>query len=369
MNIISRNDNTIFGIWWWTIDRYALFGFLLLAFFGIVTTVTSSATFDFGSHTNSTFMMIKQTSIVIVSIILMITISFLSRENIRRLGVMLFILSLILVALTHVIGNETKGATRWLSFMGVSFQPTEILKPGFAVFIAWMFQASILKEGIPGYRIALAAYFVTIALVITQPDLGQSVVITMILAAAIFLSGIPIITVLGIAIFGLLGLISSYFLLDHVRQRIDGFMYANPEEITQTYSALRAFTSGGFFGKGPGQGVYKNMIPDGQTDFIFAVIGEEYGLIGCMVLVTLIVTLILRKVYTIFKLQNLFAQMAATGLLVQFSIQILINMATSLNLIPPKGMTFPFISFGGSSTLATGIAIGMLLALTRLERK
>ena len=366
VGFIPKNDQSIFGTWLWSVDRVVLFGFFLLAMAGIWLASTVSTTLDFPNNVDPIRMVSKQIVFLSAAMVIMLGLSFLSVAKIRMLGLGLFALAFILVVMTHLVGIEHKGAARWLSLAGFSFQPTELLKPGFAILVAWLLQ--IIHQGADKkkvYMILASIYALTLLIVITQPDLGQSIILTSMLAVALFLAGLSMSWIAGLGLLGIGGIGAAYFLLDHVKLRIDQFFMPPGKDMTQVDSALQAFVSGGFVGLGPGEGHYKNSIADGYTDFIFAVIGEEYGIIGCMILTLFIMALILRITWRMMKIKDLFSRLAVAAIVTQFSLQVLVNMASALDLIPPKGMTLPFVSFGGSSVISMGIGIGILLALLR----
>lgn len=314
-------------------------------------------------------MLIKQVTMLIGAITIMIILSFLSKDQIRRFGILLFGLAFTMVVLTHLIGVEVKGAQRWLGLFGLTFQPTEILKPSFAIIIAWVISSRFKEKELPSFTIAFIIYGLVAITVVTQPDFGQTFILTSIFVVILFLGGWGLKSMILFALLGFFAVFRAYHNVSYFKNRIDGFLFVDHSSVvTQSYTAQRAFASGGLFGTGPGEGAYKNSIPDGHNDYIFAVIGEEFGLVACTILMIALAGLIFRAFYKTLKLNDIFAQLASMGLITQFCLQSVINMATALSIIPPKGMTFPFLSFGGSSVLATGVTLGMILALTRKEQ-
>ena len=296
-----------------------------------------------------------------VAIAMILAVSALTPTQVRRMAIIAFLGCIVLLAATLLFGTEIKGARRWLSIAGFSLQATEFVKPKFAVVAAWLFSEAAHDPQFPGRLICTGLFATVLALVIAQPDLGQAVVITSVWVAQFFLAGLP----MGLVGLGVSGLIGSYFTLSHVASRIDRFIDPKSGDTYQIERSIEAFSSGGLFGRGPGEGQVKQVLPDAHADFVFAVAGEELGLFVALFIVTLFAFIVLRGMSRAMSEQNLFILLAVAGLLVQFGIQALINMGSSLQLIPTKGMTLPFISYGGSSLLGVALGLGMTLALTR----
>lgn len=362
----SRADRSIVGRWWWTVDRTSLVALLVLAGIGAMLILAASPAVATRIGISDSFHFVKRQLIVLpAALLVMIAISLLSPRNIRRLAVIGFIGGLGMLALTLVAGQEIKGARRWISLAGQSIQPSEFVKPCFAVVAAWMFAEQRKGRGVPGFLICSGLYLIVVALLLKQPDLGMTVVITAIWLIQFFLAGLPMIFVLIGGVGAVTGLIGAYFLLPHVASRIDRFLDPAAGDRYQVDKAMDAFANGGAFGRGPGEGVAKAFIPDVHADFIFAVAGEEYGLITCLIIVALFALIVLRGFAKLLQESNLFVLLAGTGLLVQFGLQAFINMASTLHMIPTKGMTLPLISYGLSSLFAITLGMGMLLGLTR----
>jgi len=264
-----------------------------------------------------------------------------------------------------VDGTKIKGAIRWVTFASFSIQPSEFVKPSFAIIGAWMFSAWRLKEDFPGYMVAVGLYLTVVALLLMQPDVGMAILVSVVWGAQFFLAGLPMLLVLAIGIVFICGGFLAYFNFEHVQSRIDRFFDPASIEAYQVMRSLEAFRNGGVFGRGPGEGHVKEVLPDAHADFIFAVAGEEFGLMMTLLIVGLFLFVVLRGFGRAFKETDLFVQLAVAGLLVQFGLQAIINMASTLNLMPTKGMTLPFVSYGGSSMMALAIGLGMVLALTR----
>jgi cell division protein FtsW len=267
--------------------------------------------------------------------------------------------------MTLVTGTEIKGATRWISLGGFSLQPSEFLKPTFAVVTAWMLAAQHGPRRWPGNAVAVLLFAVVVGLLLKQPDLGMTFVVTATWFAQFFLAGLSLFRVAALGIAGAGGLVGAYFVFPHVAARVDGFLDRSSGDTYQIDRSLEAFQNGGLFGRGPGEGTVKLQLPDAHSDFVFAVAGEEFGMIACLLITALFAFVVLRSIARLMQENSQFVQLAGTGVLVGFGLQALINMASSLHLMPTKGMTLPFISYGGSSVLALAMAMGMLLALSR----
>ena len=295
----------------------------------------------------------------------MFSISLLPVKWVRRLASIMFLGVIFLLIITPFIGSEIKGAVRWIHLAGITIQPSEFLKPAFAVVVAWMFAEGRLNPNFPGYIVSSLMLALCIFLLMIQPDFGQTVVVTSIWSVQIFLAGLPIILVfcLGLGAVGLA--VSAYLILPHVQSRVDRFLDPASGDNYQIERSMEAFMNGGIMGRGPGEGWVKNSIPDAHSDFIFAVAGEEFGLLFCVLVVGVFAFIIMRGLSRLMGERNLFVVLAVTGILVQFGLQAVINMASTLQLVPPKGMTLPFVSYGGSATIGIAIGMGFVLALTR----
>jgi cell division protein FtsW len=269
------------------------------------------------------------------------------------------------VILTYFVGDATKGAARWIKFAGFSLQPSEFIKPTFIIVTAWLLDASKKIEDFPGKTLSLGLYAVTASAVLGQPDLGMTVVITSIWCMQIFLAGIPLWIVGSMAVFGVVLISGSYLFLAHVRDRIDRFLATENEIGSQIQQSMDAFANGNLLARGPGDGFVKMTLPDVHTDFIFSLAGEEYGVWLPSIIVIVFATIVVRSMRNSSKDNNLFVMYATTGLAGSIGLQAIVNMCSTLQIIPAKGMTLPFISYGGSSMLASCLAMGMLLAVTR----
>jgi cell division protein FtsW len=365
MTSFARTDTSLLGRWWWTVDRWSLAALIVLMGFGTVLVLAASPAAAERIGLPGFRLAQRQLALLPLALVTLIGVSLLSPRWIRRLAVIGFAASLALCVLTLVVGVEIKGATRWISLAGLSLQPSEFLKPCFVVLSAWLFAAEKGEQGIPGSKIAIALWLGVTALLLLQPDVGQAFMVTAVWGAQFFLAGLPLIWVGLLTALGLLALAATYFALPHVGARIDSFLDPQGGDRYQIDRSIEAFMNGGLLGRGPGEGTVKALLPDSHSDFIFAVAGEELGLIACLMILALFGFVVLRGFARVFQDNSLFVLLATSGLLAQFGLQALINMASTLHLMPTKGMTLPLISYGGSSLLAVSLAMGMVLGLTR----
>jgi cell division protein FtsW len=266
--------------------------------------------------------------------------------------------------LVKFYGYEVKGAVRWINILGLSLQPSEFIKPFFAVVTGWLLSLKFEGE-FPSFSICLLIYILISALLIIQPDFGTVVMVTAAFGIQLFVAGMPLFWITLILVSSAVGVMGAYFWLPHVANRINNFLDPETNENYQVSKSIMAFEQGGMYGRGPGEGAIKQVIPDSHSDFIFAVAGEEFGAIICLIIIGIFAFIVLRSLLKLLDEEDKFSQLAAIGVISQFGLQSVINIGVTLNLLPTKGMTLPFISYGGSSTLAVSIAMGMLLGLTR----
>lgn len=361
----GRGDTSLVGRWWWTVDRWSLVALFVLMALGAVLIVAASPAVSERIGLDTFSLARRQLVLQPVAIALMLGLSLFSPRWIRRIGVLGLLGSLVLLVLTLLVGSEIKGAVRWINLGGFSLQASEFAKPCFAIAAGWLFALGKEHSEFPGWIAATALWALMVALLLMQPDLGQAVVMSAIFGVQFFLAGLPWFLVGGFAALGLAGIGGAYFLFPHVAQRIDSFLDPSAGDRYQIDRSLEAFADGGLFGRGPGEGRVKEVLPDAHADFVFAVAGEELGLLACLLLVLLFAFIMLRGFARALAENNLFVLLSAAGLFTQFGLQALINMGSSLHLIPTKGMTLPFVSYGGSSLIALAIGMGMALALTR----
>jgi cell division protein FtsW len=361
----ARTDTSVMASWWWSLDRWSLAAIGALMAFGVLLTLAASPAVAERIGYDSYYFVKRHMVYLLPAAGAVIACSLIEPRGVRRLALGLFVLSLALMVLTLLIGPEIKGAHRWLTLGGISLQPSELMKPAFAVVIAWMLSTAKSEEGFPGLIIAFGIYGLVILLLVLQPDMGMSALVTVMFFAQFFIAGMPL-YVLGIggglAVGG--GLL-AYKYLPHVTSRVDRFLDPATGDSYQVSTGLEAFKNGGLFGRGPGEGTVKEVLPDAHSDFIFAVAGEELGLLACLIIVLLFAFIVLRGIARSLESQNLFVLLSVTGLVTQFGLQAVIHMASTLSLMPTKGMTLPFISYGGSSLIGIAITMGMVLALTR----
>lgn len=362
----ARTDRSPLGIWWWTVDGVSLACILVLVLMGVALAFSSSPIaaakhgIAFPFH-----YAVMQFGFALVSVVVLIAASLLSPKGVRRVGFFVFSGAIAVMALLPLMGHTAKGGRRWLDLGPIGLQPSEFLKPALVIMIAWMFAEGQKGRGVPGMTIAFGLYLLSAFLLIIQPDFGQTILITIAFGACFFVAGVPFRWILGLGAAALAGMVTSYFMLGHVKDRVAKFI--NPEG-TDTYQidrGLEAISAGGLVGPGPGEGVLKRYIPDLHTDFIYSVAAEEFGLVFSLVLIGLYAAIVIRGLLRALKLPDPFEQIAATGLFVLFGVQAVINIAVNLNLVPTKGMTLPFLSYGGSSMMAMGLTMGLALALTR----
>lgn len=351
----------LFWKWWRNIDQLLFIAVAILISFSLllVTTAGSSVAGRIGASDN--FFSNRHMIYMFVSFVTLIILSGLSLENIKRIGITLFILNIALLIAVKFIGYEVKGAKRWINILGFSLQPSEFIKPTFAIFTAAIF--TFFMDRNKAFIISLSIFMFISALLVLQPDLGMIITITGIWGVQLFIAGLPLIWIFISMLFLTFGMFFAYMFLPHVTQRIDSFLDPKGHDNYQVSQSLKAFKNGGLFGKGPGEGVVKYHIPDSHSDFIFSVAGEEFGIVVCIFISLVFAFIVIKAIIGIVKKDDEFVILASTGIITQFALQSIINMGVSLNMVPTKGMTLPFVSYGGSSTIAVGISIGMLLAL------
>jgi cell division protein FtsW len=363
---VPRDDRSVVGQWWWTVDRWSLGAIMAIMAFGVLLTLAASPPAAERIGADSFIFAKRQFMFLPLALVVMLTISVVSPRHVRRLALLVFGGSLVLLAATFVIGVEIKGARRWISVPGLSsLQPSEFVKPSLAVIAAWLLAQSRTERRVPGYFLAFLLVGCVLAMLVMQPDLGMSVVVAAVFAAQLFVVGLPMWLAAAGVLAGVGALFVAYFSFHHVRSRFDRFLDPSSGDNYQVNTALEAFMNGSLFGRGPGEGTVKAQLPDAHTDFIMAVAGEEFGLFVCLIILSLFAFVTLRSLSRASKETSLFITLSATGLAVQFGLQAAINMASTIQLIPAKGMTLPFVSYGGSSALAMAICLGMLLSLTR----
>ena len=344
-------------IFWNSIDRLNFILIFILGLLGVLLSFTVNQNFLFIN---------RHTVFFILGMLIILFLSQQNNKNIRRIALFGFIILIILLLSLYFFEYEVKGSKRWLRVFSFSFQPSEVIKPFFIILTSWG-----ISQSIKGKKYFLLVTFVSflalILLVLLQPDLGMTILIASTFFCQLFIAGLPMMLVLyGLALILSLS-VFSYFFLGHVKSRIDSFL--GNADTYQIDLSLMAFKSGGIFGKGPGQGDLKEKIPDANTDFIFAVAGEELGLIFCLIILIIILSIVIKTLLKVLKVDNPYKIIAISGLICSFGLQSLINIFSALGMIPTKGMTLPFVSYGGSSMLATSILFGFLLSLTNINNE
>jgi cell division protein FtsW len=362
---LDRRNTTALGRWWWTIDRTMIVALLLLVGIGMFLMAAASPPVAQRIGLPDFYFVTRHQIFLSIAVVVMVITSMFSKANVRRIALLGLLISVGIMLLLPFIGFENKGAIRWLKFGGLSMQPSEFMKPCFAVVIAWILAERGQSQSLSAYKMAIGVYLFVVMLLALQPDFGMAVTVTAIFGIEFFIAGMPMIWVAMMGGLAVLGVLMAYQLLPHVAARIDRFLDPSAGDNYQVEQSLEAFRAGGLLGVGPGEGIVKQSIPDAHTDFIFAVIGEEFGAIVGIAIIALFAIIVLRGLMRLKEESDKFAVLAAVGILAQFGIQSLINMGVAVKLLPAKGMTLPFLSYGGSSLVAMAFGMGMLLAVTR----
>lgn len=367
--VVSRTDGSIFGKWMWTVDRWLLGIILILAAFGIVMAFSSTRVNAERLGYDTYYFVVRHAVFLAAALFVMLIVSMLSPRTVRRLGVLVLLGAFGLMILIPFFGTSIKGGRRWIYLCGVSIQPSEFAKPAFAVVTAWLLSLELQEKRWRAKAAAWVIFLILAGALLAQPDVGMMTTVSAIFCAEVFLAGLPLFwcSLLGVA--GAVLPVTFYYTLPHFRSRIDRFLNPESGDTFQVRTAVEAFKSGGFLGRGPAEGVVKKILPDAHTDFIFAVIAEEYGILICLAVVALFAVFIARGLLLVMKDKNPFILYAVTGLMTQFGVQAFVNIASALGMIPTKGMTLPFISYGGSSLVSLGLAAGMILSLTRSSQR
>ena len=361
-----RVSEPVIPKWWRTIDKWVFTCVFILFGLGLLLGLAASVPLATRNGLEPFYYVQRQAFFGGVALVVMIAVSMMPPDMVRRLGVMGFAVSMVALMLLPLFGTDFgKGAVRWFSFGFASVQPSEFLKPGFVVVVAWLIAASQDLNGPPGKTISFALTLVVVGFLAMQPDFGQSALVLFAWGVVYFVGGAPM---LLIAVVG--GLVAGGGLLfyessEHFARRIDGFLSPDVDPRTQLGYAANAIQEGGFFGVGVGEGQVKWSLPDAHTDFIIAVAAEEYGLLLVLCILALYGVIVVRSLWRLLPERDPFARLAGAGLACIFGVQAMINMGVAVRLLPAKGMTLPFVSYGGSSVIAAGITLGMLLALTR----
>lgn len=369
MKLFSRTDQSIISRWWWTVDRRLLATLILLMVIGVFLVMAASPSVAQRIGLNQFHFVIRHSIVLVPAISIMLCVSLLSLQNVRRLSFLMLAGSLVLMILVLLVGEEIKGAQRWIHLPGFSLQPSEIVKPAFIVVAAWFIAQQKENPNVPGMRIAVGLYGLVAALLLLQPDMGMTFVTTCCFMVIVFLAGMPLRYVCLLGGIGAGGAVAVYHSFAHVKSRVDRFLDPESGDTYQIDKSLAAFQNGGLFGTGPGLGEVKATIPDAHADFIFSVAGEELGVAFILILIAMYAYVVLRGLNRVMDSEDMFVVLGTGGLLSMFGLQALVHMGSALSLLPTKGMTLPFISYGGSSLLGISLAMGMVLALTRKQAK
>jgi len=363
--MVSRAERSALANWWWTIDRWILAAVGALMVLGLVLTMAGSPPVAERLGLSAFHFVHRQVLYLIPSVAVLVAASFLSPRQVRRVALFVFLVSITLILVALLYGHEIKGSRRWI----FGIQPSEFLKPAFVILVAWAFSEVGKRRDVPANLLAILLLGVTIVPLILQPDFGQTMLVSLVWMALLFMAGLHWLWVAGLGGAGFGGALLAYKLVPHVRARVLKFIDPGAgggiADTFQVDTALDCFLSGGWFGKGPGEGTVKRILPDAHTDFIFAVTGEEFGVLACVLIASIFAFIVLRGLFMAARNEDPFCRFAAAGLVMLFGIQSAINMAVNINLIPAKGMTLPFISYGGSSLISLALAIGFLIAVLR----
>ena len=363
--MFGRTDVSLVGRWWWTVDRLSLGALILLIVIGAVLVMAASPPVALRLELDPNHFVYRKLLLVVPAMVIVILTSMLSPEVVRRIATIGLAISLVLLFWTVIGGAEVKGARRWISLGGLLLQPSELVKPTLAVTTAAVLAGASAGKSLWAHLITAALLALVVGLLLVQPDFGMAMVVSGVWFVQLFVAGISLYWVVGLLLcVGLVAMI-SYFYLPHVAARIDQFIDPASGDRYQVDKALEALRVGGFLGRGPGEGQVKSVLPDAHSDFIFAVAGEEFGVLAGLIIIMLFALVVVRGLWRLSSERDSFVLLSAVGLLVQFGGQAVVNIGVNLHLLPTKGMTLPFISYGGSSMLAMAVGMGMFLALTK----
>lgn len=365
IKIFSRANTSPFARWWWQIDRPLLLIFVLLMITGVILIGAAGPAVAMRIGVAPSHFIVRHIIFLVPAIITMVIVSMFDEVKIRRGATIVFVLGILGCMAAQFYGADIKGARRWVHFGPMSVQPSEFLKPAFFIVSAWLLSMRKEVSGYWGLIVSAGLWTFCVALLMIQPDLGMTFVISAVWGMQIFMAGLPIWVIFVMVPVFALGLVGIYFTFPHVTSRIDRFLSADAGDTYQVDKSLQAFANGGWFGEGPGQGTVIKHLPDAHADFIFSVAAEEMGLIAVWGIIMLYVALILRGMKQVKESKDIFITLAVIALVAQLGLQAIIHMGSSVHLLPTKGMTLPFLSYGGSSLISMGMVAGVILALTR----
>ena len=363
--LLGRSDRGLLAQWWFTVDRGLMSAVLLLMASGVLISMAASPPVAERIGVDTFHFFKGQLFFLVLAVPMLVTLSFFPPLWARRAGMAVFVISLALMVAALFFGPEIKGAHRWINVGPLGLQPSELAKPGFVIVAAWFLAEHTRRPEMPGHIIAYASAAVLVGLLVLQPDFGQTALVLLTFGAMLLIYGISWITVTALCGLGGAGVMAAYGLVPHVKSRIDRFLSPDKGDTFQVDTAIQAFNNGGLMGTGPGGGEAKLVLPDAHADFTFAVVGEEFGLIACLLLMALFAFVVFRVLARAKTETDPFAALALSGLALVFGFQAVINMGVNVALLPAKGMTLPFISYGGSSLVGMAFAMGLVLALAR----
>ncbi|WP_072396775.1 putative peptidoglycan glycosyltransferase FtsW [Hyphomicrobium sp. CS1GBMeth3] len=361
----SRADRSRLSEWWFTVDHVLLSAVMIVVAVGIVLSLAASPAVAVKKGFHAYYFVERHVVFSVAGVMLMLAVSLLDPAHVRRLSLLVLAVAMAGLIAVYVTGEEINGARRWLTIEGHSIQPSEFAKPAFVVVAAWLLAESRRRPDMPALTFAFLLFLLMAGLLVVQPDVGQTLLVTGVWIVMLFVSGVMLRGTAVAVLLGGVGLYGAYLYFPHVTQRIDRFFNPQTGDFSQGDRAIRSFVEGGFLGRGPGEGTIKTALPDAHTDYIFAVVAEEYGALACLALLALFAFIVLRALRHAESEPELPTRLAVVGLALMFGFQALINMGVNVGLLPAKGMTLPFLSAGGSSMLAVSLTLGMLLALTR----
>ncbi len=363
--LLGRSDRGLLARWWFTVDRGLMSAVLLLMATGVLISMAASPPVAERIGLDSFHFFRSQLFYLAPAIAVLVAMSFLEQKQAKRVGVGLFLVAIVLMLAALKFGPEIKGAHRWINLGPVGLQPSELAKPGFVVLAALLLSEQTRRPEMPGLLLMVVASILFVGLLILQPDFGQTALMIMVIGTMLLIYGISWFVVFGLAGVVAVGIGAAYTMVPHVASRIDRFLDPEKGDTFQVDTAMQAFHNGGLLGAGPGGGVAKQILPDAHTDFSFAVVGEEFGLIACLALMALFAFVVLRVLQRATTETDPFPALAMSGLALVFGFQAIINMGVNVSLLPAKGMTLPFISYGGSSLIGMAFAMGLILAFGR----
>jgi cell division protein FtsW len=366
---MKRDNVKALKNWWWSVDNIMVALILMLAVVGAILTTTASPAVAERLKIGSFYFVYRQLIFLTIALAIIWIVSGLSESSLKKFALIVFVVCLSLMVIVLLSGQEVKGARRWINLSGFSLQPSELLKPFYFLITGLIISEKFNRKNFPGFAIAVALHCVVLVLLVLQPDFGMIITYSVVLAGQFFLAGISMWWVFISGLLGIVGVFLAYTFLPHVTKRIDHFINPEASENYQVEKSLESYVSGGIFGRGPGEGITKAHLPDSHTDFIFAVAGEEFGAIFSSLIILLFSLIVIRGIRLIYAEQSLFKIYTAGAIIMLFALQTIFNVGVTLNVFPTKGMTLPFISYGGSSTFSFAFAFGILLNLTKKERK